>query len=912
MQKIPSEIASLVHHIKLNESGWWEHAIQNLIISIFGTTGNKPLKVEQVCEKLGEKYNITLQNDRIEKQIERLVSQQKAESLKEERYQLTEDLLATFKEAYQNQREIEKTTKKKFKKTVNDFSPRLGAEKVWEDFNKNVLIPIIKEIGAKTYEFIAGDSKLTLTDYSHFQSFLNRFKEDKTNLKKALNFFFSQDDEIVNDFILHQLNSYFFLEATNLDQETIQRVYDLSKSQANLKIFVDTNFLLSILDLHENPSDKSTESLLDLIDEIKNKVRIKFYVLPGTISEFKNLLERNRESLKRMRPSLNQMKASVKEGAFSGVKKKYFLKCLQNNTVLDIDEYFSPYLDNFTVTIRENDLELYNHDFDEYNKRQDVVDDILDQRDYRLRRITGKTKEKREEEKQNNKEKKQEFEQLENKFYLKLRHDCKIWHIVKDFRPNYVDSPKEIENWIITLDFNFLEFDKFKQKIDSQNNVSVCLHPNELVSMLQFWIPRTDKFEKAVLGNFQLPFLFKDFDFESEKVSEDIIASLSRFKNSDDLSYDTVTEILTNNAIRSKIKSSNSVEKNAELIKDEILRKYEQSSKKLNQKTSKNKELEEQISNISQEVKELKKDLNAHLERLFKEKADNQVEILKGRKEKLKNEYNSLDNRIADILDNKRTASKEIKRKSAKWFNKFKFAFINKEDWEQNIRNKFYNAEKLEQLKDERAEVENKLDNIPSVSEKDKIMVLCENQNQEIFNSLSLDEVDFIPEKDAYSLFQKIRNNMKYLGIRDRDYLTDQEIDRITNKFTNYIILDYYCIENYLYHPKNLEELDIENLNIDKYKEELIRQKEEKRDEIVLNLKSTRKGYPELKIPGEIRMDTEDKIIDNIDSNNIETFLKSFSLKDKFDKSYLAEFNLNKNVLASTNWFRTQIEELIS
>ncbi len=59
---------------------------------------------------------------------------------------------------------------------------------------------------------------------------------------------------------------------------------------------------------------------------------------------------------------------------------------------------------------------------------------------------------------------KQEIEIIRDRIYDKFNHDCQIWHIIKDKRPQYIDSPKDVVNWIITLDFSFLEYDKYKQK----------------------------------------------------------------------------------------------------------------------------------------------------------------------------------------------------------------------------------------------------------------------------------------------------------------------------------------------------------------------------------------------------------------------------------------------------------------
>jgi hypothetical protein len=49
---LSSEIISLVHHVKLNESGWWEKSIQNIIISTFGVNKNSPQNESDIFKNL--------------------------------------------------------------------------------------------------------------------------------------------------------------------------------------------------------------------------------------------------------------------------------------------------------------------------------------------------------------------------------------------------------------------------------------------------------------------------------------------------------------------------------------------------------------------------------------------------------------------------------------------------------------------------------------------------------------------------------------------------------------------------------------------------------------------------------------------------------------------------------------------
>jgi hypothetical protein len=71
---LPKEIASLIHHITLNEQGWWDKTIQRLIISALGSAENKQLSTDQILTFVKSSYGIHIDHNRINKQLDLLCS----------------------------------------------------------------------------------------------------------------------------------------------------------------------------------------------------------------------------------------------------------------------------------------------------------------------------------------------------------------------------------------------------------------------------------------------------------------------------------------------------------------------------------------------------------------------------------------------------------------------------------------------------------------------------------------------------------------------------------------------------------------------------------------------------------------------------------------------------------------------
>ncbi|MFZ4455911.1 MAG: COR domain-containing protein [Bacteroidales bacterium] len=192
-------------------------------------------------------------------------------------------------------------------------------------------------------------------------------------------------------------------------------------------------------------------------------------------------------------------------------------------------------------------------------------------------------------------------------------------------------------------------------------------------------------------------------------------------------------------------------------------------------------------------------------------------------------------------------------------------------------------------------------------------LIYCENKNSEFLNDLELTNVSFISERDANGVFSQTKLRIGKYGLRDRDFLLDSEILRLRKKYPNYYILKYYCFENYLYHPSNIAEIGINNINISDYTKEIINQKNQKKSHIISIFKQARTSYLELKIDSEKIADraNENDIIKYLDSDNIEEFFKAFSVKDHLNKEFINKFNIKQKELASTEWFKRQMKELM-
>ncbi|QMW00129.1 AAA family ATPase [Spirosoma foliorum] len=195
---------------------------------------------------------------------------------------------------------------------------------------------------------------------------------------------------------------------------------------------------------------------------------------------------------------------------------------------------------------------------------------------------------------------------------------------------------------------------------------------------------------------------------------------------------------------------------------------------------------------------------------------------------------------------------------------------------------------------------------------KDKKVVACENQNAEFYNLLALPNTIFVGMKDARSVFLQVKNDPRYHSLRDRDFISDTEIEKIESIYPNHHILRYYNFENYLYHPDNLTELNPTGFDRATYIKALNQYKQERYDYILPGLISSRQTYEEFKTDDKLKDKSTDSIVHDLKSDDFERFYKYLNMKNQHEKIDPALGKIPQKSLVQTNWFRQQIQAILN
>ncbi|HXY00711.1 MAG TPA: hypothetical protein VEI54_07300 [Candidatus Limnocylindrales bacterium] len=534
------ELITLVQHIELNKAGWWDRSMQQLILSVLWLSARDLTEIE-IDNYLKETFHLEAERSRLRSQCEALAKQGVLIPLPSRQYRLSQAAKGKLEQEIKEGEANTQKAKERFLALLNKQCPSLDPERTWGDFQTKLLVPLVREIGARTYELISG-SNLDLDATAQFPEFLSVYDvKHHQDIRTVIVNFLDPTDNDIRPYILRHLNAYFSIEAGRLPEGIIEALSHSLKKPPAFKIFVDTNFLFSFLELHDNPSNEAAKSLVELTRQIKGRAPCKFYVSPETLDEFKRVVNAQKDFLSGLVLPPNLAHAAL-EMDLSSVAQRFIAFNQNNRQPVTAESYFAPYLYDLIPTLRSKEVEFFNEAMAGYSTRQDVVDDILEQQRFESTKYGDNAKS-----------------------YSQLRHDVTLWHFCNDKRPVRVESPIDAEFWIVTVDYHFLGFDLHKRG-GTQASIPICLHPASLIQLLQFWLPRTPQFEEAILDSLRLPLMFQEFDPSAESVTVRILSALARFDNADQLNVQTIGSILVNQALRQKISSQHDVQKQIELV----------------------------------------------------------------------------------------------------------------------------------------------------------------------------------------------------------------------------------------------------------------------------------------------------------------------------------------------------------
>ncbi len=541
----PEEVV-LLHHVELADAGWQERLLDQLVIAAVLSAGG-PLSFAELISQVEAITGVPPAMDSMQRSLRRLLGSKLLLESSADHYSPSQTTRNDADSRRRQAEAMEAAARRTFESLLREEADGFAAPEPWRWFCDSCLQPLVTVLGARTYELLSTgpggeDAHASVSRYLEAIP-----QEYRLGVQRAIDRFFTTAEVAVRQFVLANLHAHLLALAATIPAASLDALQRRLRSGVQLKIFLDTNFLFSLLRLHENPANDAAAELVALLGKIGGRVRVSFYVSPLTVDEARRTLTAYEARLSEipLTPRLGGIVAQA-DGQLSGIALRFLNSIRASKRRITAREYFGPYLSDFVTVLRSHGIELYNENVERLSTSQDVVDDILEQQDFEQRRYGDKAKP-----------------------YEALRHDVTLWHLAAQRRPERLDAPLDAVYWVLTVDYRLLGFDAHKRS-RTRAQVPICIHPTALLQMLQLWLPRSAELDQAIFASFRAS-LPQFFDSAAEEMSIRILRALSRYEDVDDLPAETITRLLVNQALRRRLSAEPEVTKQVELVRDAIV-----------------------------------------------------------------------------------------------------------------------------------------------------------------------------------------------------------------------------------------------------------------------------------------------------------------------------------------------------
>ena len=619
-------LTRLVQHVALNESGWWEQAIERLVLACAYTQAHSSR--EKLRTLVVELCGVQPNSERVDSTMERLVASGALVEY-DGMLRVSEETREALEQQESATLDSEGRVRARFEDLVRKRDLHDQVDELWQVMETEVVLPVVRHLGARMYELLTAHSSAGSGDLeSQMHDFLTRHGDQ---VRAFMADFLDPGDHDVRRFVLRRLNAQYAVDAAALPLDALAKLSRLEHKASRVDVFLDTNFLFSVLGLHENPSDDAANDLLQLVRELKGRVDLKLYVIPETVEEARRVLRDAIARLGDFRGQRNLAEAARRTTA-SGLTARYFEAARTAVTLLTAEEFFGPYESDLVTVLRSKGVELYNKDLSRFHSNQEVVDDLHGQA-----------------------ERQEQFRQRGAKTYEANLHDMVLWHFTRSRRGVVMESPLGVTAWVATLDRGLIKFDRDKRR--GTSDPPVCLEPSSLILLFQFWVPSSAELDEALVGSVRQPLLFLAFDEQSEQVTLRILNQLSRFEGAGDLEIDVASEILTNQALRNRLAgTANDDTADKEIVREELVHVVQQLGEKIACLQSERTEAHDAIARLNERVSAAEANTEADKERkarLKAEQAHATEKASRGQAEKekqlLAGEVAGLESRLTDL-----------------------------------------------------------------------------------------------------------------------------------------------------------------------------------------------------------------------------------------------------------------------
>jgi|GEM_PF-2940397 len=605
---------SKLSHIKaLSHDHKFDSIVQNLITHALNqNTGKNPKNERQVASRINEIYGISIRTHIVLSNLDKLFDQNKIikDTITRE-YQVTPVVSNKINKRLKEADELEKRVRDSWLNEIKIFLPNITSSEQEELWNclKLYLSNVFEQHGIQTLRILSPNMKITVEDQKNLLNIVESILKERENpftidiFISSINQFIHNADEVRTNYISQLADATFTSFALTTDAETVKF---LNKRYNNLELFLDTNFIFGVLDLHKNKEDASA---IEILEEVTNN-RLPFRLVyhPETLAEFKRAFDARALYLRAAKWTRETSRVALAVNGLSPIEELFHKQNIDN----EIDP--SVFLEKYEhVDYILKDLGLHEYMPNSYSDDELVEIEAeveLYQKFY------------------------ESVPNRKNKSFAGFKHDITVLKEVRDLNPK---KTKFLESraFFISSDFILAKFERNYYKRNWEINYVV--NPSVFLQLIRPFIENDYNSNKRFIDTFSIPD-FRAFDIDYTTTRSKALQILN--DNYHSTSFETKVKILRDQVLLEKLeKASDNIKEQNILIEHQIALE----NKILAEQKA---EIEESLKYFKEEKESIEVEKNEANSKAEEKEAEikalkRDVELLKEglKKEKLKNEF---------------------------------------------------------------------------------------------------------------------------------------------------------------------------------------------------------------------------------------------------------------------------------
>lgn len=296
-----------------------------------------------------------------------------------------------------------------------------------------------------------------------------------------------------------------------------------------LVVFLDTNFLFGILDLHFNSQVDVSRELIDAVEKHKLPFRLRYH--QATERELRTTLNFYGDLLRGRRWNQGVSRAAARSQNLSGIEQRYHE--LNSHTPISVEDFLRP-REHFDVVLKDKGIDIYRIDSERIAQRTDLHEDYSD---FLEKRGKG------------------------GKAYETIDHDVTVLDTVKMLRSKTASS-LDAGALLLTCDYTLYWFD---QTLARRTGDRACvLLPNLFWQILRPYIPADERFDLAFAETFALP-EFRSIGSGASRACSRMLSLLATYE---DLPEETALKMMSNDVLLDKLAAARDEDEFAGFVKD--------------------------------------------------------------------------------------------------------------------------------------------------------------------------------------------------------------------------------------------------------------------------------------------------------------------------------------------------------